>query len=57
LEQALAEVLKSIKHISLIPVGKGGLGKSTIYSTDSMDSLQQRKEGELKSLLSLIYTK
>jgi len=43
LEQTLEEMLKSIKHMIL--VGKGGVGKSTVYDTDSMDSLQQRKEG------------
>jgi len=50
-EQTLEEVLKSIKHIIL--VGKGGFGKNTVYDTDSMDSLKQRKEGKLKSLHSV----
>ena len=40
------------EHVIL--VDKGGVGKSTVYDTDSMDSLQQRKEGKLKSLRSVI---
>jgi len=46
-------VLKSIKHVILVLSGKGGVGKSTVYDTDSMDPSQQRKEGKLKSLRSL----
>jgi len=38
-------VVKSIKHVILVLSGEGGVGKSTVYDTDSMDSLQQRKEG------------
>ena len=34
--------------------GKGGVGKSTVHNTDSMDSLQQKKAGKLKSLRSVI---
>ena len=52
-EQTLEEVLKSIKHIIL--VGKGGVGKNTVYDTDSMDSLKQRKEGKLKLCILLTY--
>jgi len=52
-EQTLEEVVKSIKHVILVLSGEGGAGKSTVYDTDSMDSLQQKKEGKLKSLRSL----
>ena len=34
----------------MILVDRGGVGKSTVYNTESMHSLQQRKEGKLKSL-------
>jgi len=44
-EQTLEEVVKSIKHVILVLSGEGGAGKSTVYDTDSMDSLQQKKEG------------
>ena len=46
-------MLKSIKHVILVLCGKGGVGKSTVYDTVSMDSLQQRKEGKLKPLHSV----
>ena len=46
-------MLKSIKHVILVLSGKGGVGKSTVYDTDSVDPLRQRKEGKLKSLRSV----
>jgi len=54
LKQALEEVLKPIKDMFV--VGKGGVGKSTVYDTNSMDSLQQRKAGMPKSLCSVDLT-
>ena len=44
-------MLKSMNHVIL--VGKGGVGESTIYDTESMDSLLKRKEGKLISLCSV----
>ena len=46
-------MLKPIKHVILVLSGKGGVGKSTVDNTDSMDSLQQRKYGKLRSLRSV----
>ena len=41
------------EHVILVLSCKGGFGKSTVYHTDTMESLQRRKEGKLKSLCSV----
>ena len=38
------------QHVILVLSCKGGFGKSTVCHTDTMESIQRRKEGKLKSL-------
>ena len=41
------------EHVILDLSCKGGVGKSTVCDTDSMESLQQREEGKLETLRSV----